>query len=198
MSLVIKKMPPALRHGGYSVMSLLPGESAAEFAKLHRELVAEWTPNGALEGETVATMARALWRKKNLQTLRIAKLAQERMARIHGAMVPGVGEDPASDQANQLERTFIQKCRAAEAQARQELGELYALVEMGEEATIDHLMQELQVQERLERAGYSSCTTRIFFICLFCSYLLRIELPRRARSGMWYATNIMNTPQLSP
>jgi hypothetical protein len=90
MSLVIKKMPPALKHGGYSVMSVLPGESAAEFAKLHRELVAEWTPNGALEGETVAAMARALWRKKNLQTLRIAKLAQERVAQIHSAMVPGV------------------------------------------------------------------------------------------------------------
>ena len=47
-------------------MSVLPGESAAEFGKLHRELVAEWTPNGALEGETVATMARALWRKKEI------------------------------------------------------------------------------------------------------------------------------------
>jgi hypothetical protein len=163
MSLVIKKMPPALKHGGYSVMSVLPGESAAEFAKLHRELVAEWTPNGALENETVATMARALWRKKNLQTLQIAKLAQERMARIQSAIVPGIGEDPASDQANQLERTFIEKCRAAEAQARQELGELYALVEMGEEATTDHLMQELQVQERLD-AVIERCIKRLLMV----------------------------------
>lgn len=72
-------------------------------------------------------MACALWRKRNLPTLRIAKLAQERMAQIHSAIASGVAEDPASDQSNQVERTFIEKCRAAEEQARQELGELYAL-----------------------------------------------------------------------
>ena len=149
MSPVIKAMPPALKHGAYSTTSVLPGESAAEFAKMHWELVTEWAPNGALEGDIVATMARALWRKNNLDTLRIAKLAQDRMAQIHNAMVPCIGEDAPSDQSK-FERTFIEKCRAAEQQARKELGEQYALVEMGEEATIDHLMQELQVQERLD------------------------------------------------
>lgn len=163
MSLEIKKLPPALKHGAYSVMSVLPGESAAEFAKLHRELIAEWNPKGALECETVATMAHALWRKSNLPTLRIAKLAQERMAHIHSAMVPDVGEDPASDQSRQAERTFIEKYRAAEEQGRQELGELYALVEMGEEATIDHLMRALQVEERLD-AGIDRCIKRLLMV----------------------------------
>jgi hypothetical protein len=163
MSLVIKTMPPALKHGGYSATSVLPGESAAEFAKLHRELVAEWIPNGALEDDIVATMARALWRKNNLQTLRIAKLAQERMAQIHNTMVPDIGEDPPSDQSDQFERTFIEKCRTAEKQARKELGELYALVEMGDKATIDHLMQELQVQERLD-AVIDRCIKRLLMV----------------------------------
>jgi len=154
MSPVIKAMPPALKHGAYSTTSVLPGESAAEFAKMHRELVTEWAPNGALEGDIVATLARALWRKN--------KLAQDRMAQIHNAMVPCIGEDAPSDQSK-FERTFIEKCRAAEQQARKELGEQYALVEMGEEATIDHLMQELQVQERLD-AVVDRCIKRLLMV----------------------------------
>lgn len=150
MSMAIKKMPPALRHGGYSATGILPGESPAEFAKLHHELIAEWAPTGALEDDVIAAMALALWRKRNLATLRAAKLAQERMAQIHSAMVPGVGEDPSSDQANQVERTVLERCRAAQERARLELGERYALVELGEVATIDHLVTELQVMERLD------------------------------------------------
>jgi hypothetical protein len=137
MGSLTKTVPPALKHGAYSTTSVLPGESAAEFAKMHRELVAELVPNGALEGDIIAAMARGLWRKSNLETLRIAKLAQDRAAQIHSAMVPCMGEDPPSDQS-MFERTFIEKCRAAEQQMREELGEQYALVEMAEEATIDH------------------------------------------------------------
>ena len=55
-------------------MSVLPGESAAEFAKLHRELVAEWTPNGALEGEPLPPWhapygAKKISRRYELQNL---------------------------------------------------------------------------------------------------------------------------------
>jgi len=38
----------------------------AEFEKLHRDLIAE--PNGLFENDIVATMARVLWRKQNLET----------------------------------------------------------------------------------------------------------------------------------
>jgi hypothetical protein len=41
-----------------SATRILPGESAAEFEKLHRELTAEFSPNGALEDEIVAAMTR--------------------------------------------------------------------------------------------------------------------------------------------
>jgi hypothetical protein len=63
-----KKQHPALKHAGYSATSILPGESAAEFEKLHQELISEFIPNGALEHEIVATIAHLLWRRKNLAT----------------------------------------------------------------------------------------------------------------------------------
>ena len=36
------RTPPALKHGAYSATAILPGESQAEFEKLHRDTIAEW------------------------------------------------------------------------------------------------------------------------------------------------------------
>ena len=41
-----KKRPPALKHGAFSAMTTLPGESKAEFKKLEKEVISEfdfWT-----------------------------------------------------------------------------------------------------------------------------------------------------------
>ena len=72
----------ALKHVGFSATSILPGENAAEFEKLHQALVSEFRPNGALEQETVASLAHLLWRKKNLVTFRMAQRAQQRVIEI--------------------------------------------------------------------------------------------------------------------
>jgi hypothetical protein len=40
--------------------------------------------------------------------------------------------------------------RAAEEQARQELGDIHQLIDIGKPSTIDGLIKELEVQERLE------------------------------------------------
>jgi hypothetical protein len=128
----------------YSATSVLPGESAAAFAKLHQDLIAEFTPDGTFENETVAAMAHLLWRKKNLATFRLAEFAQQRMTEIRAAMVPAMGV-PQSDESAEFERTFIEKWQAAETEARNELGELYGLVEIGEAATLDGLLRALQV-----------------------------------------------------
>ena len=64
MSVPTSKRHNALRHAGFSAATILPGESAAEFEKLHQALIAEFRPNGALEEETVASLAHLLWRKK--------------------------------------------------------------------------------------------------------------------------------------
>ena len=65
MSVPVKKRPNALKHAGYSATSILPGESAAEFEKLHKGLIREFSPNGALESEIIATLAHLLSRRRN-------------------------------------------------------------------------------------------------------------------------------------
>jgi hypothetical protein len=71
----LNKIHPALKHAGYSATTLLPGEDAAAFEKLHRALIAEFSPVGALEEDIVADIARLTWRKQNLATFRVAELA---------------------------------------------------------------------------------------------------------------------------
>ena len=127
-----KKVHPALKHAGYSATTLLPGEDAAAFEKLHRDLIAEFTPVGALEADIVADLARLTWRKQNLSIFRIAELAKTRCRQIDHEKVPQPelylldGIDPAERREGY---------RAAEEQARRELGDTYKLVEIGEPAT---------------------------------------------------------------
>jgi hypothetical protein len=73
-----KKIHPTLKHGGYAATALLPGEDFAEFEKLHHRLVAEFAPTGPLEADIVATIARLMWRKQHLGTIRCAELARDR------------------------------------------------------------------------------------------------------------------------
>jgi hypothetical protein len=63
-----KRIPPALKHGGYSATTLLPGEDPAGFKKFHDALIAELSPVGALEEDIVASIARLEWRKRHLAT----------------------------------------------------------------------------------------------------------------------------------
>jgi hypothetical protein len=159
---------PALKHGGYAATSVLPGENAAEFEKLYRDLIAELGPNGALENDIVATMAHLVWRKNNLATFRIAELARARCAQIRHEKVP----EDKMDYSFAILGTVIEKVdpavreaaiRAAEDQARKELGETYGLVEIGETATVDHLMKDLEVQDRLD-GMIDRCLKRLLFL----------------------------------
>jgi hypothetical protein len=153
---------PALKHGGYSATGLLPGEDRAAFEKQHRDLIAEHAPTGALEEDIVATMARYLWRRQNLATFRIAEYAQNRSSAIRSEKFPRnsfelspLGEvDPAERQE------IIQ---AADDQARQELGDVYELVEIGPAATFDGLEKDLAIQERLD-GMIDKCLKRLLFL----------------------------------
>ncbi len=77
-----RRIDPALKHGGYSGMSLLPGEDPAEFETLHNELVAEYAPTGQHEHEIVETMARLMWRKRCLWSYGLAEFARKRYSAI--------------------------------------------------------------------------------------------------------------------
>ena len=158
------KRHPALKHAGYSSADVLPGESASEFSKLHRDLVAELSPRGALEDEIVATIAHYLWRRKNLGTFKIAKRAQRFVQRMSVATLQElqIGSSKSHD-PDEFERSFIDRWNVVESHARNELGELYALVEMGEEASIDGLKDELEVQSRLE-AMIDRCIKRLLLV----------------------------------
>ena len=49
-------------------VDVLPGESSAEFEEVRKSLIAQFAPDGALEMNYVADLARLVWRKQNLAT----------------------------------------------------------------------------------------------------------------------------------
>ena len=61
---------------------VLPGESQADFEKLHRDLISEHAPAGVHEKHIVLKMAHLIWRDKNLGTLRIVPHVEERYSAI--------------------------------------------------------------------------------------------------------------------
>jgi hypothetical protein len=154
MLLPADKLHPALKHAAYSATSLLPGEDSAAFEKLHQGLIAEFAPVGALEEDIVADMARLIWRKQNLATFRIATLARKHYDELYREKVPPINsfadEDGDSDEDRAEEEAREEAYRAADEQARQEIGESYELTDIGAPATIDGLMRELAIKERLD------------------------------------------------
>src|SRR2546430_7281875 len=133
MSAQVKKLHPALKHAGYSTTALLPGEDPAVFKKLHQGLTAELNPNGALEEDIVATMARLVWRKQNLETFRTAERARERWAAIEGEVPQSVSIDEMPLLGNWIHPDPAECAaarKAAEDRARAELGSEYVFVEM--------------------------------------------------------------------
>ena len=150
----LNKIHPALKHGGYAATAILPGENRADFEKLHQSLIAELAPVGALEDDIVATVARFVWRKQNLATFRIAELARDRYWAKLPKVLPREEKDPANHEA---------AIRAAKDEARKELGDIYELVEIGKTATVDRLLQDLEVEERLD-AMIDKCLKRLLFL----------------------------------
>jgi len=153
----VKKLYPALKHGGYSATGLLPGEDRAAFQKLHRDLASELCPDGRLQEDTVFDIARVMWRKQNRETFRVAEAARERASAIRSEMIPstsppldipllGVSSDWSPPDPADVEAAT----QAAEAQARKELGENYKFVEMGDLATVTQMLADLEVEERFE------------------------------------------------
>jgi hypothetical protein len=178
------KVHPALKHAGYSATTLLPGEDSAAFEKLHRALIAEFTPNGALEEDIVADIARLTWRKQNLSTFRIAELAERRRQTIIYEKVPPSSFDVSLiDSATDVDPAVAREgYRAAEAQAKQELGEIYKLIDIGEPATVDGLMKELDVKERLDGL-ISKCLKQLLMV--------------RGVKSLSAASSSVPTPQIS-
>jgi len=158
MSIQVKKLDAALKHGAYSATAVLPGEDLEAFKKLHQECIAHYAPVGPLEDDVVATVARLLWRKQNLATFRLAELALEYEGAIRKEKLPTPLEIGEFGVLPGRREAALQ---ATEDQARKELGDRYALIEIG--ATIDRLLQELMVEERLD-AMIDKCIKRLLHL----------------------------------
>ena len=162
MSHRVGRVHSAVKHGAYSATAILPGESEAEFEKLHRELVTELCPSGALEDDAVVNIARLVWRKKNLRTLSTAEFARGRYSAI---IRENVGPDfPSFLDLNPVDPDKREEqMRVAKDQAQKELGDIYELIQAGEATTFDGLTKELEIQERLD-AAVSRCLKRLLLV----------------------------------
>jgi hypothetical protein len=144
-----KKIHPALKHGGYSVTGLLPGEEQAAFDRLYEDLIAELRPDGPLENDAVRAIARLTWRKQNLDTLRKAESARKRYSAIESEKVPS-SHIPLLDWEEPDPEAVKAGVEAAKAQAQKELGDAIVFVEMGEAATFERMLRDLEIEERLD------------------------------------------------
>jgi hypothetical protein len=156
-----KKYHSALKHGGYSVTGILPGESPAEFEKQHQELIAELSPNGALENDIVATVPRLVWRKKNHGTFRIAENARARYQEIMQKVPADKMDYEFAVLGKVIEK--VDPAVRAEDQARKELGDAYAFVENSKLGSVDEQMEGLEVEVRLD-AMIDKCLKRLLFL----------------------------------
>jgi len=148
-----KKIHPALKHGGYCAIGLLPGEERAAFERLYEDLIAELRPDGPLENDAVRAIARLTWRKQNLDTLRKAESARKRYFAIESEKVPSshsTSHIPLLSWEEPDPEAVKAGVEAAKAQARKELGDAIVFVEMGEAATIERMLRDLEIEERLD------------------------------------------------
>ena len=166
----VNKIHPALKHGGYAATAILPGENRPDFEKLHQSLIAELAPAGALEDDIVATIARMVWRKQNLATVRLAELAGERRQAIRSEHVATALAEKRGPihvaYRSEIELDTAEReaaVQTANRQARKELGEVYELAEIGETAIVNGLLRDLGVEERLD-AMIDKCLKRLLFL----------------------------------
>ena len=159
-STLVYKAPNALRHGVYSRTSVLPGEDQAAFDELHRGLIAEFSPDGVFECDIIQTWAGLLWRKQNLETLRMATLAQGRLSKILDDMVaakfPGHAEIITHPESKEM-------IELAKVKVCEELGDVYALLELGEAASFDSFSKILGLIDRID-GMIDKCVKRFLFV----------------------------------
>jgi hypothetical protein len=163
----VKRNHPALKHGAYSATVVLPGESQADFEKLHRDLITEYAPSGVHEEHIIMNMARLIWRQQNLETLCIGKHAKNRYLAILQEKLPADSFEILAAyrpvESEEHRRAVADGYRAAEDQAQKELGDAYELTKVGEAATFDGLTKELDIKERLD-AAIARCLKQLLLV----------------------------------
>jgi hypothetical protein len=169
-----QRVSPALKHGAYSEATLLPGEDPAEFKELHRDLIAEFTPNGRIEEETVATIARLMWRRQNLARFEIGQLSYFLAEGFKKAALAEASKNANESQERrnskdddeliaEFEELIEADKRVAKAEGARK-GEAEAeWFEITKAAALTRLMKELDVEERLD-AMIDKSIKRLLFV----------------------------------
>lgn len=143
--------PPALKHGAYSGTAILPGEDPAAFAKLLEEIEAEFKPVGAMEKEIVFSMARSIWRKKNLKTYRFKRQADEQASKVWDDLPPSKHLIPIPKDNSDPTREKLAEFEKIDRHLKKRLGgTAWALYWAGDQITIEHLETELAMEDRLD------------------------------------------------
>jgi hypothetical protein len=124
---------------------------------LHQALIAELAPTGALEENIVADIARLVWRKQNLATFRRAEDVRTvwfelREKNFYGKFpdAPATSDSPWSMLSDSERAKVVETTDAMLDHARKKLGKDFRLVEIGDTATVEGLLRDLQIEERLD------------------------------------------------
>lgn len=162
MSKGMKSVPPALKHGLYSGMTLLPQEDEAEYEKHRREVYDEYQPNGPSETDTVDELSRLLWRKRHLLVYNVAEIVIRKRHGYfshHNSSMPflTLGEKrPSPEEMRDLDRKATDRAKA-------ELGAWLELAEVGDVVTTDYLLKEFDIVERIN-GMIDRCVKRLLMI----------------------------------
>jgi hypothetical protein len=113
-------------------------------------------------------MARLKWRRQNLFTYRLAERARNRHSSIYAKLSrPPKWDMPLLFASYEEETRSPEELRAlhkaADEEARTELGAAIELVEIGEVSTIDYLEKELSIIERLD-AMIDRCLKSLLYV----------------------------------
>jgi replication initiation and membrane attachment protein DnaB len=161
MPMRANRVSPALKHGAYSQSTLLPGEDPAEFEELHRGLVEEFRPNGRMEEETVASIAHLMWRRQNLAQFEIGQLSNLIVEALKKA--PELTKKETDELFSDMEKLAEAKRRAHKAEGDRKNEAQVELLEISKTVTLNRLMKELDVEERLD-AMIDRLIKRLLFV----------------------------------
>jgi hypothetical protein len=151
-----KRVPPALKHGLYSGIGLLPTESPAKFRKFKKQMFSELFITGPWEGQIGEQIVLLEWRRQHLSTYDLRDWAQARRNAIESELVPPVRylhelsfsfephpENPSPEELKAAHRRADKRIQA-------ELGAALDLIEVGEMATLGYLDKRLSILDRLD------------------------------------------------
>jgi len=153
------RIPPALKHGIYSGLDLLPTESRAKCRKFRKQIFAELNLLGQMEQDIGEQIVVLEWRRQHLATYDLAERARARRNVIRSELVPQIrylepplllGTEPEPDPENPTPEQLRAAGKRAEKRIQAELGAALELVELGDVATLGHLEKRLAILDRLE------------------------------------------------